>query len=326
MKAVRINDFSGLDDVSIAEVEEPRPGIGEALIRVRAAGVNRADLLQAAGRYPPPEGYSPNLPGLEFAGEIVELGEGASGFSIGDRVFGITAGHAQAELLAVHTSLLANIPDELSYTEAGGIPEVYITAHDAVFTQNELRPGETLLIHAAASGVGLAALDLAAAAGANVIGTSRTADKIERLKDLGLEHGIVTGDGKFAEAVLEMTAGRGVDVILDLVGASYLAENLASLGQKGRISVVGLTGGTRSEIDLAAVLRKRASIRGTFLRARSPEEKAAATENFIREVLPLIDSGDARPHIDRAFKLDDAKAAYAYLASNKSFGKVVLEL
>ncbi|KXK06559.1 MAG: NADPH:quinone reductase [Acidobacteria bacterium OLB17] len=141
MKAVRINDFSGLDDVSIAEVEEPRPGIGEALIRVRAAGVNRADLLQAAGRYPPPEGYSPNLPGLEFAGEIVELGEGASGFSIGDRVFGITAGHAQAELLAVHTSLLANIPDELSYTEAGGIPEVYITAHDAVFTQNEFEAG-----------------------------------------------------------------------------------------------------------------------------------------------------------------------------------------
>ena len=326
MRAVWIGEFKGVDDVGVKEVDAPRPARGEALVRVRAAGVNRADLLQAAGRYPPPEGYSPNMPGLEFAGEIVELGEGASGFAAGDRVFGITAGHAQAEFLVSHTSLLAAIPEHLSYTEAGGIPEVYITAHDAVFTQNELEHGEMLLIHAAASGVGLAAFDLATAAGARVIGTSRTADKIAKLAELGLENGIVAADGKFSERVLALTEGRGADVILDLVGAGYFAENIASLAQKGRLSVVGLTSGTKAEIDLGAVLRKRASIRGTALRARSLEEKSAATENFIREVVPLLDSGAARPHIDRVFRLEDVREAYRYLASNESFGKVVLEI
>ena len=325
MKTVWISEFVGVDGVGISEVDAPRPSRGEALIRVRAAGVNRADLLQAAGRYPPPEGYSPNMPGLEFAGEIVELGEGASGFAVGDRVFGIAAGHAQAEFIVSHTSLLASIPDNLSFAEAGGIPEVYITAHDAVFTQNGLVAGETLLIHAAASGVGLAAFDLAIAAGANVIGTSRTADKVEKLKELGLENAIVADDGKFSEKVLSITEGRGVDVILDLVGAGYFAENVASLAQKGRISIVGLTSGTKTEIDLGTILRKRASVRGTFLRARTLEEKATATENFIREVGSLLDSGAARPHIDRVFKFEDVRDAYLYLASNKSFGKVVIE-
>jgi len=326
MRAVWIGEFSGVDDVAVRDVDAPKAVRGEALVRVRAAGVNRADLLQAAGRYPPPVGYSPNMPGLEFAGEIVELGEGASGFAVGDRVFGITAGHAQSEFLVSHTSLLAAIPENLSYTEAGGIPEVYITAHDAVFTQNELTKGETLLIHAAASGVGLAALDLALAAGASVIGTSRTVDKIEKLSELGLKNGIFTPDGKFSEQVLALTKGLGADVILDLVGAGYFVENIASLAQKGRLSVVGLTSGTKTEIDLGAVLRKRASIRGTFLRARSLEEKAAATENFIREVVPLLDAGAARPHIDRVFPIEDVQEAYRYLASNKSFGKVVLEI
>ncbi len=326
MKAVWIGEFSGVDAVGVRDVDTPRPGRNEALVRVRAAGVNRADLLQAAGRYPPPLGYSPNMPGLEFAGEIAELGEGSSGFAVGDRVFGITAGHAQAEFLVSHTSLLAAIPENLSYTEAGGIPEVYITAHDAVFTQNELKHGETLLIHAVASGVGLAALDLGIAAGACVIGTSRTAEKIAKLVEFGLENGIATPDGKFSEQVLALTEGRGADVILDLVGAGYFAENIASLAQKGRLSVVGLTSGTKAEIDLGAVLRKRASIRGTFLRARSLEEKAAATENFIREVVPLLDSGAARPHIDRVFPLEDVREAYRYLASNESVGKVVLEI
>lgn len=325
MKTVWISEFIGVDGVGINEVETPRPSRNEALIRVRAAGVNRADLLQAAGRYPPPENYSPNMPGLEFAGEIVELGAEASGFAVGDRVFGITTGHGQAEFVVSHPSLLAAIPDNLSYTEAGGIPEVYITAHDAVFTQSCLKGGETLLIHAAASGVGMAALDLAKAAGAKVIGTSRTADKIEKLADLGLEHGIVTTDGKFAEHVLDITNGKGVDVILDLVGAGYFTENIASIAQKGRLSVVGLTSGTKAEIDLGSILRKRATIRGTTLRARPFEEKAAANENFIREVIPLLDSGEVRPHLDRAFKLEDACEAYGYLASNKSFGKVVIE-
>lgn len=325
MKTVWISEFIGVDGIGINEVDAPMPGVNEALISVRAAGLNRADLLQAAGRYPPPENYSPNMPGMEFAGEIVELGAEVSGFAVGDRVFGITVGHAQSEFVVSHPSLLAAIPDNLSYTEAGGIPEVYITAHDAVFTQNCLKEGETLLIHAAASGVGLAALDLAKAAGAKVIGTSRTADKIERLADLGLEHGIVATDGKFAEKVLDITNGKGADVILDLVGAGYFTENIASLAQKGRLSMVGLTSGTKAEIDLGSILRKRATIRGTTLRARPSEEKAAANEKFIREVIPLLDSGKVRPHLDRAFKLEDASEAYGYLASNKSFGKVVIE-
>jgi NADPH:quinone reductase-like Zn-dependent oxidoreductase len=278
------------------------------------------------GHYPAPQGYSSNIPGLEFAGEVVDIGDAVTSFSKGDRVMAITAGHAQSEYVVSDASVLSKIPDNLSFPEAAAIPEAFITAHDAVFTQCGLAAGETLLVHAVGSGVGLAALQMAKAAGARVIGTSRTADKLERCKEFGLDVGIATEQGcEFSTLVMEAKEGRGANVILDLVGASYFKENLASAAVRGRIALVGLTGGATAEFNLGVALTKRLKIIGTVLRARSTEEKAAATEAFARFALPLFESGAIRPNVDKVFPAEDVKEAYRYLASNASFGKIVLE-
>ena len=328
MKAVYISEFGKLDKLEVREVDgPPPPRAGNVLVHVRVAGVNRADLLQVRGAYPPPAGYSPNIPGLEFAGEIAGVGDEVTSWNIGDRVFGITAGEAQAEYLTIDQRLLASIPDNLSFAEAAAVPEAFITAHDAVFTQGELSAGETLLLHAVGSGVGLAALQLAKAHGATVIGTSRTPDKLERCREFGLDIAITTGEAvNFSEIVTEKTGGRGADVILDLVGAVYFQENLASLAIKGRFLIVGLTSGAVTEFDMRIPLQKRATLIGTMLRGRTTEEKAEATARFTREVVPLLASGKVRPNLDRVFAVTDVVAAYEYLASNKSFGKVVLEI
>ena len=251
MKAVYIKTFGGAENLEVTEVPDPpKPAGSKVLVSVRAAGLNRADLLQRRGLYPPPAGYSPNIPGLEFAGEIVETGDAVIGWKTGDRVFGITAGEAQAELLLIESSLLAKIPDNLSFTEAAAIPEAFITAHDAVFTQGELTIGETLLVHAVGSGVGLAAIQLAKANGAKTVGTSRTADKLDRAKEFGLDEAILTGESpEFAEILKTKNSGHGVDVILDLVGGAYFPDNLKSLAPKGRLLLVGLTAGTKTEFD-----------------------------------------------------------------------------
>ena len=327
MKAVYIKTFGGPENLEIKEVPDPpKPTGSQVLVRVRAAGLNRADLLQRRGHYPPPPGYSPNLPGLEFAGEIIEIDEAVGGWKTGDRVFGITAGEAQAEMLLIESDLLARIPDNLSFVEAAAIPEAFITAHDAVFTQGELKSGETLLVHAVGSGVGLAAIQLAKAIGAKTVGTSRTANKLERSREFGLDEAILTGgSAEFSTILKTKTEGRGVDVILDLVGAAYFRENLESLAAKGRLMLVGLTSGTLSEIDLAVALRKRLRIIGTVLRGRSIEEKAEATRRFSEEVVPLLASGTVRPNIDKVYPAESVGEAHAYLESNKSFGKVILE-
>ena len=260
---------------------------------------------------------------MEFAGEITALGPDVSGWRSGDRVFGITAGEAQSEYLNVDASLLAAIPENLSFTEAAGIPEVFITAHDAIFTRGELSEGDTLLIHAVGSGVGLAGLQIAKAAGTTVLGTSRTPDKLERCRAFGLDHGIVTTGADFAEKVVEIS--NGADVILDLVGGAYFDQNLRSLALKGRLVLVGLTSGREANFDLGLALQKRASIIGTTLRGRSIVEKADATQKFVAEVIPLLSSGKVKPNIDRVFPVEDVVDAYKYLASNESFGKVVLE-
>ena len=327
MRAVYIKEFGELSNLEIRSVPGPSAAAGEqVLVRVHAAGLNRADLLQVRGRYPPPAGYSPKIPGLEFAGEITAIGDAVTVWTVGQRVFGITAGEGQAEYLLTHQSLLTAIPDNLNYTEAAAVPEAFITAHDAIFTLGKLKPEETILIHAVASGVGLAALRLAKTKSAVVIGTSRTADKLERCKELGLDASITTGeDGDFAKAVSEVTDGRGVDLILDLVGAGYFPQNLDSLAVQGRLILVGLTSGSTAEFDLGKALYKRATIIGTMLRGRSVEEKAAATEKFAVEVVPLLNSGKVKPNIDRVFPVEAAVEAYSYLASNVSFGKVVLE-
>jgi NADPH2:quinone reductase len=326
MKAIYISDFGGPENLEIREVPDPpKPTGTEALIRVRAAGLNRADLLQRKGLYPPPPGYSPNIPGLEFAGEVAEVGDDAGDFEKGDRVFGITAGEAQAEFLKIDRRLLARIPSGLNFTDAAAVPEAFITAHDAVFTQAKLKSGETLLVHAVGSGVGLAALQLARAKGGIVIGTSRTREKLDQCRAFGLDEGIVVGTPPaFASEVLTRTNGRGVDVILDLVGGAYFEENLKATAVKGRIMIVGLTSGAKAEFNLGVALSKRLSLIGTVLRSRSLDEKAEATSAFAEEVVPLLAGGKIVPNVDRVFDLHNVRAAHEHLESNESFGKVVL--
>lgn len=328
MKAVYINDFGGPENLQIRDVPDPwKPTATEVLVRVRAAALNRADLLQRRGLYPPPAGYSPNIPGLEFAGDVAEIGSDVTNINSGDRVFGITAGEAQAEFLTIDHRLLARIPDDLSFTDAAAIPEAYITAYDAVFSQARLKEGETLLVHAVGSGVGLAALQLARAKGSIVIGTSRTQEKLDRCLAFGLDESIVVGaPPAFADEVLTRTNGRGVDVILDLVGGAYFEENLKALALRGRLMLVGLTSGAKSEFNLGIALSKRLTLTGTVLRSRSLEEKAEATREFAKQVVPLLADREIVPNVDRVFDLHDVRAAHEYLESNESFGKVVLDL
>ena len=327
MKAVWITEFGGTENLEIREVPDPSPPkASEVLIRVKAAGLNRADLIQRRGHYPPPTGYSPNIPGLEFAGEIEEIGEDVQDFRSGDRVFGITAGEAHAKFLKIDHRLLTIIPDNLNFTDAAAVPEAFITAHDAVFTQGRLKGAETLLVHAVGSGVGLAALQLGKAIGHRVLGTSRTADKLDRCRVFGLDVGIATaGEPNFSEEVLSKTEGRGVDVILDLVGGAYFEHNLKSLAIKGRLILVGLTSGRSVQFNLDVALSKRLTVIGTVLRSRSVEEKAGATDAFRIGVIPLLVSGAVRPTVDRVFSFQDVRAAHEYLESNESFGKVILE-
>lgn len=326
MKAVYIKEFGGPENLEIREVPDPpKTNQSQILVKVAAAGLNRADLLQCRGLYPPPTGYSPNIPGLEFAGEIIEKGSDVPEFKIGDRVFGISTGEAQAEKIVIEASHVVCVPDDISLTEAAAVPEAFVTAYDAAFTQGLLAEGESLLIHAVGSGVGLAALQLGKANGCTVYGTSRTSAKLDRCNEFGLDAGIATGaDGKFADLILELTDGRGVDVVLDLVGGSYFEENLKSLAVKGRLMLVGMTGGATAQFDLGTALRKRLKITGTVLRGRSSSEKADAIQAFTYNVVPLLANKTIAPNVDRVFSMSDVQQAYEYLASNESFGKVVL--
>lgn len=334
MKAVYVREFGGAENLEIRAVENPpKPNDKEVLVSVKAAALNRADIMQRMGFYPAPEGFPERILGLEFAGEVAEVGDGVSEYRAGNRVFGITAGGAQAEFLLTEESLLAKIPDNINFIEAAAIPEAFITAHDAMFTQGNLQENETLLIHAVGSGVGLAALQLARAKNIKTFGTSRTADKLIKCDELGLDYGIVAnadlGEGKnpkyFAEIIEYQNGGKGVDVVLDLVGANYFAANLESLNPKGRLILVGLTGGRTAEFNLGLALSKRLKIVGTVLRSRSTEEKADATKKFVAEVLPLVATGLIKPNLDKVFPVEAIREAHEYLESNRSFGKVVLE-
>jgi putative PIG3 family NAD(P)H quinone oxidoreductase len=329
MRAVVITSYGGVEGIGVQEVDTPSaPTADRVRVRVHAAGLNRADILQRRGHYPAPPGYPPNIPGMEFAGEVESVGDAVRTWKVGDRVFGITGGGAQAEFVVVPESTLARIPVELDWVQAGAMPEVFITAHDALFTRAGLHMGERVLIHAAASGVGTAAIQVAHAAGAAVYGTSRTADKLQRLHELnlGLDQSVAVGDqpATFVEAVQKWTNGAGVDVILDLVGGSYFTANLEALASRGRLICVGTTAGTKSEIDLGLLLRKRLTIIGTTLRGRSIEEKAEATRLFASSALPLVSRGAIRPIIDRVYPADEIRDAHERMESNASFGKIVL--
>lgn len=331
MKAVWIKESGGAENLEVREIANlSAPAADCVLIRVKAAALNRADLLQRRGLYPAPKGFPLEIPGLEFAGEVAAVGDAVQNLKIGQRVFGITAGAAQAEFVSAPENTLVEIPSNLNFTEAAAVPEAFITAHDALFTQADLRMGESTLIHAIGSGVGLAALQLAKAAGAFVMGTSRTPDKIERAGLFGLDVGILAKNElsaeKFAETVKNEIGGVGVNVVLDLVGAKYLGANLLSLAKLGRLVFVGTTAGSRAEIDILTVMSKRLRLFGTVMRSRSIEEKATATRLFAEQVVPLLARGIVKPTIDRVFPFAEIRAAHEYLESNQSFGKVVLEI
>jgi NADPH2:quinone reductase len=326
MKAIVIVSFGGVEGLVVRDVADaPRATADRVRVRVRAAGLNRADILQRLGRYPAPPGYPQEIPGLEFAGEVAEIGEDALRWKVGDRVFGIIGGGGQAEFVTLPESHLAEIPANLDWAEAASIPEVFMTAHDALFTQCGVKTGERVLIHAAGSGVGTAAIQLVRAAGAFAYGTSRTAEKLERATAFGLTQSVVVGnDPTFASAVSRWTNGEGVNVILDLVGAAYLKANLESLATKGRLIFVGTTSGAKAEIDYSIVMHKRLRVMGTSLRTRSIEEKATATRLFAEQVVPLLASGAVRPVIDHVYQMEEVRAAHERIESNESFGKVVL--
>lgn len=322
MRAVVIPEFGEPDVLRLDTVGDPRPGPREVAVRVRASGVNRADVLQRRGLYPPPPGAS-EVPGLEFAGVVEEVGAAASRWRPGDRVMGIVAGGGYAERVVVDERVAVAVPGGMDMSAAGAIPEVYMTAYDAVFRQAGLERGETLLIHAVGSGVGTAALQLARRAGAQVIGTSRTASKLERAAEMGLGLGLPGGD-VWDMAVRDATGGRGADVILDLVGAPYLARNQAAIAMGGRHVVVGVPGGSRADLDLRLLMARRARIYGTVLRARSVEEKAGLAREFTESVLPGFDDGALEPAIDRVFPAARAADAHHRMERNRNFGKLIL--
>jgi len=328
MRAVIITRPGGPEVLEVREVPTPKPAADQVLVRVYAAGLNRADILQRRGHYPPPPGAAQDIPGMEFAGEIAEVGPEARLWQKGQRVFGIAAAGCYAEYLVAHERAVAEFPENLTWTEAGSIPEVFITAHDALWKQAELRPSETVLIHAVGSGVGIAAVQLARAMNAIPYGTSRTADKLHRARKLGLEDG-VTLDASLSAlgpAVEGWTAKRGVDVVFDCVGGPYVTASVKVLALHGRLITISQSAGSTAELDLRAVMSKRLTLRGTTLRMRPLEEKIAATRAFADEVVPLFASGLLRTIIDSEFPLDQVQAAHARLESNETFGKVVLRV
>ncbi|HEV7845909.1 MAG TPA: NAD(P)H-quinone oxidoreductase [Thermoleophilaceae bacterium] len=311
MRAVTIQDGK----IVVEERPDPQPGKDELLVRVRAAGLNGADMLQLRGGYPAPPGAPADIPGLELAGEVQALGAGATRFACGDRVMAIVGGGGHAELAVVHERAAMPVPEPLDWPAAGGLPEVFTTAHDALFTQAGLRPGEHLLVHGAAGGVGTAAVQLGRAAGARVTATVRREELRAQVEALGAR--AIDPEG-FAD-------GGPFDVVLELVGASNLAENLSALSTGGRVAIIGVGGtGPKAEINLLMVMQKRARIHGSTLRARPLEEKALAMRLVEKEVLPNFENGSLKVPIADSFELDRAAEAYERFAAGGKLGKIVL--
>jgi NADPH:quinone reductase len=312
MRAIAIRE----KEIVIEEHPDPVPGSEEVLVRVRAAGLNGADMMQRRGLYPAPPGSPQDVPGLELAGEVAALGPGAARFAVGDRVMAIVGGGGQAELATVHERQLMAVPETLDWPQAGGLPEVFTTAHDALFSQAELRSGERMLVHGGAGGVGTAAIQLARAAGAMPVATVRREDQRDAVAALGAQ--VIAPEG-FAE--------RGpFDVILELVGAPNLGENLAALRTGGRIAVIGVGAGAKGELNMLALMGKRARIHGSTLRSRPLEEKALTARRVEREVLPLFDGGALRVPIAEVYPLTQAATAYDRFAAGGKLGKIVLEI
>ena len=324
MRAIIITRPGGPDVLEMQERPKPEPGVGQIRVRVRASALNRADILQRQGNYPVPAGVPADIIGMEYAGEVDAIGPSATLWKVGDRVMGIVGGGGHAEYVSVHEREAIPIPRSMSWEEAAAIPEVFLTAYDALFNRIGLRSGETLLIHAIGSGVGTAGLQIARAAGAKVIGTARSAGKLEQAKELGLDVAIDSSRGDWAAEVEAATGTERVHAVLDLVGGKYLEGNLRVLALRGRIVVVGLTAGATAQLNMGVLLRKRLTIVGTVLRSRPLEEKIELARDFSERVVPLFGAGRIKPVVDRVFSFHEIRSAHKLMESNETFGKIVL--
>ncbi len=325
MRAVVVTEPGEPEVLEVQEVPDPHPGAGEVLIKVAATGINRADLLQRQGNYPPPHGAPPYL-GMECSGIIAELGDGVTGWSMGDQVCALLAGGGYAELVAAPAGQVMPVPAGVSLVEAAALPETTCTVWSMVFVAGRLQPGESFLVHGGTSGIGTMAIQIAHHNGSRVFATAGTPRKVEFCRTLGADVAINYRDEVFDDRVLNETDGHGVDVILDNMGALYLPRNLRALAVGGRLVVLGLQGGRKGEIDLGTLLAKRATVLAAGLRARPPEEKATIVADTVAHVWPLIESGAVRPIIDRILTLDDATEAHRLVESSEHIGKVLLRV
>ena len=324
MKAVIITRPGGSEVLEIQDRPTPEPGVGQIRVRVRASALNRADVLQRQGNYPVPPGYSAEIAGMEYAGEVDAVGPGSSLWKKGDRVMGIVGAAGHAEFLCVHEREAMPVPDGMSWEDAAAIPEAFLTAYDALFNRLNVQVGETVLIHAVASGVGTAGLQIARTVGARIVGTSRSAEKLERAKTLGLDIGIDASREDWATQVEAALGGQRVNAVMDLVGGNYLEGNLRVLALRGRIVVIGLTAGVIAPLNMGVLLRKRVTVVGTTLRARPLEEKISLAREFSKRIVPLFEGGRLKPIVDRVVPFSDIRGAHDLMESNQTFGKIVL--
>ncbi|HWB70656.1 MAG TPA: NAD(P)H-quinone oxidoreductase [Egibacteraceae bacterium] len=323
MKAVAVTDPGGPKVLALVDRPDPEPGPDELLVRVRATALNRADVLQRQGAYPPPPGTTDIL-GLEMAGEVVGVGEAVRGWRLGERVCALLPGGGYAQLAVVPSALALRVPDNLDWVQAAAVPEVFTTAYDNLFNRGRLAAGETVLLHGGGSGVGTAAIQLAKHRGCRVLVTAGSQAKLEACARLGADAGVNYRQEDFVERARELTGGRGVDVVLDIVGGSYLERNLRVLATEGRLVVIGLMGGASAQIDLGRLLTGRLSLAGSTLRARSVPEKAALADQIRREVLPALADGTLSPVVDRVLPLERAAGAHAVMEASEHVGKIVL--
>lgn len=324
MKAVVITRPGDPEVLEIHERPIPEPGPSEIRVRIRGSALNRADLLQRRGRYPAPPGSPADIPGLEYVGEVDAVGAEVGLWGVGNRVMGIVGGGAHAEFVCIHEREAIRVPQNLDWAAAAAVPEAFLTAFDAMIRQAGLAEGERVLIHAVGSGVGTAALQLAKAFGASTFGTSRSAWKLERSREAGLDHPVDTSEPGWVDRLEEMLEGRGVDVAVDLLGGNYYEANLRLAGMRGRILVVGTIAGSKAETDLGLLLRKRLRVIGTVLRSRPVEEKIALARDFSEEVIPLLASSRVRPVVDRVMPFEEIVDAHVVMETNETYGKIVL--
>jgi putative PIG3 family NAD(P)H quinone oxidoreductase len=325
MRAVVLSGHGGPEVLTFADIPTPQIGPEEVLVQVRATSLNRADLLQRMGFYPDPFPGEHEVPGMEFSGSVQAVGERVRAWKVGDEVMGIVSGGAYAEQLVVHERQAMRIPRGVSLADAAAIPEVFITAWDALVLQGGLTSGRWALVHAGASGVGTAAVQICKAIGAHVIATCSTG-KVDAVKALGADVVVDYTSADFVDAVKTATGGRGVDVVLCVIGGDYLDRNVASLAQKGHIVQVGVMGGGNMSFNLAALMPKRAKLSGTVLRARPIEEKIAISQRFSAEIIPLFESGKIRPVIDCRYPFSDIAHAHEHMAANANTGKIVIDI